>query len=440
MLRKTLGLLLCFALIFCLCGCDFFAADTAELLSPPEPVGDIKPISEVIKETSSANLVMKYPSRGNYRSAVIREDIDSDGTLEAFAFYSVTDRDIITMNINAICMRDGEWTSVATQQIVAAGVDKIEFCDLDADGIKEILVGWQIYGTSEMQLAVYSLGENSLTQRMLKKYSQFISCDLDADGKNEILVLKTGFAESANMASIFELDESGVIESSTCELDHTVKTVSEPIIDVLSNGKPAVYIDILKGVGTVTEVLFMEKEKLVNPLYNAETGETSATLRSVSLGIKDINEDGIIEIPVQEEVPSVTHLDINEKLYLTNWCSFNGEILTNQMTTMINVNDGYYLNVSAKLIGKIAVLKDTENRVREIYYYNVKKGTVGKSLIYLKAVEKSDLDKGEYKSLGATEILNYGTTSVICKVSSDAEKLGIDLEYVRSNLKIFEGV
>ena len=81
MLRKTLGLLLCFALIFCLCGCDFFAADTAELLSPPEPVGDIKPISEVIKETSSANLVMKYPSRGNYRSAVIREDIDSDGNL-----------------------------------------------------------------------------------------------------------------------------------------------------------------------------------------------------------------------------------------------------------------------------------------------------------------------------------------------------------------------
>ena len=142
MLRKIVSLLLCFALGFCLCGCDFFAADTAELLSPPEPVGDIKPISEVIKKTSSSDFVMKYPSRGEYRSAVIREDIDSDGSLEAFAFYSVTDREVITMHINAICMRNGEWTSVATQQIVAAGVDKIEFSDLDNDGSNlSIMVG-----------------------------------------------------------------------------------------------------------------------------------------------------------------------------------------------------------------------------------------------------------------------------------------------------------
>ena len=439
MLKKILALIFCISLIFSLCGCDFLTADTAELLSPPEPVGDIKPISEVIKKTASSGCVMKYPSRGDYRSAVIREDINSDGGLEAFAFYSVTDRDIITMHINAICIVDGEWTSVATQQIVAAGVDKVEFCDLDSDGVKEILVGWQIYGTSEMQLAVYSLGENSLTQRMLQKYSHFASCDLDDDGKNEILVLKTGFAESPNSASIYELDETGVIETSSCELDRSVKTVGEPVIDTLSSGKPAVYIDVLKGLGTVTEVLFMEKETLVNPLFDPETGETIATLRSVSFSIKDINGDGILEIPVQEDVPSVTHSDVNEKLYLTNWCSFNGEILTNQMTSMINVNDGYYLAITPKLIGKIAILKDTENNIREIYYYNAKKGTVGKSLVYLKAVEKSDYDMGKYNSLGATEILNYGSTSVICRVSKEAEKYGMDLEYIRNNLKIFEG-
>lgn len=439
MLRKILAIWLCISLSIGLCGCGFFTADTAELLTPPEPVGDIKPISEVIKKTATSGYVMKYPSRGDYRSAVIREDIDFDGTFEAFAFYSVTDRDIITMHINAICLRNGEWTSVAVQQIVAAGVDKIEFCDLDGDGIKEILVGWQIYGTSEMQLAVYSLNENSLTQRMLQKYSHFISCDLDDDGKNEILVLKTGFAEANNTASIYELDENGVIESSSCELDRTVKTVNEPIVDTLSNGKPAVYVDILKGVGTVTEVLFMEKEKLVNPLYNSQTGETIATLRSVSFGIEDINGDGIIEIPVQTDVPSVIHSDLNEKLYLTNWCSFNGEKLTNQMTTMINVNDGYYLTLSQKLIGKIAILKDTEKQVREIYSYNTKKGAVGESLIFLKTVKKSDLDKGKYNNLNAAEILNRGADSVICKVSGAAEKYGIDLEYVRNNLKIFEG-
>lgn len=440
MWKKILAAIVCLVLTFLLCGCDVLTADTAELLSPPVPQGDIQPISEVIQKTATSGYVMKYPARGDYRSAVIREDIDSDGSLEAFAFYSVADRDIITMHINVICYRNNRWTSVATQQIVAAGVDKVEFCDLDGDGIKEIMVGWQIYGTSEMQLAVYSLGENSLTQRMLQKYTHFITCDLDDDSQNEILVLKTGFADISNTASLYKLNEEGVTEISSCGLDKTVKTVNEPVIDTLSTGKTAVYVDVIKGVGAVTEVLFMEKGSLVNPLFDSETGETAATLRSVSFGIRDINEDGIIEIPVQSDVPSVTRSDLNEKLYLTNWCSFNGEMLTNQLTTMINVNDGYYLILSQKLLGKIAILKDTESRIREIYLYDSETATVGKSLVYLKTVDKAEWEKGKYNSLRATEILNNGKTSVVCRVSDTAIEQGLDLEYVRANLKLFEGV
>lgn len=440
MLKKIIAVIVCVALCLALSGCDILTADTAELLSPPSPSGDIKPISDVIRKTAASGYVMKYPARGDYRSAVIREDIDSDGAFEAFAFYSVTDRDIITMHINIISYRNNEWTSVAAQQIVAAGVDKVEFCDLDGDGIKEILVGWQIYGTSEMQLAVYSIGENSLTQRMLQKYTHFTTCDLNDNGKNEILILKTGVADTNNTASLYKINESGVIEISSCELDKTVKTVNEPIIDTLSNGKPAVYIDIIKGVGAVTEVLFLENDKLLNPLFDKETGETVKTLRSVSFTMNDINEDGIIEIPVQLDVPSVAHSDVNEKLYLTNWCSFNGEALTNQLTTMINVNDGYYLTVSQKWLGKIAILKDTENRIREIYSYDSENALVGNSLIFIKAVNKSDWDKGKFADLKATEILNNGKTAFVCRVSDTAIKEGFDLEFVRANLKLFEGV
>ncbi len=437
MKRKIIALIAVLSLCFSLCGCDILTADTADLLSPPELSSDMLPISQVIKETASSGYVMKYPARGDYRSAVIREDINSDGILEAFAFYSVADRDIITMHINVIASKEGEWSSVAVQQIVAAGVDKVEFCDLDGDGIKEILVGWQIYGTSEMQLAVYSLGENSLTQRMLQKYSHYICCNLDEDNKNEILVLKTGFAEMSNTASLYSLNENGVTEISSCGMDKTVKTVNEPLIASLSTGQPAVYIDVIKGVGAVTEVIFMEKGKLVNPLYDAKSGETIKTLRSVSFETEDINGDGIIEIPVQTDVPSVAHSDVNEKLYLTNWCSFNGESLTNQLSTMINVNDGYYLVLSPKWLGKIAVLKDTENQIREIFLYDSESMTVGKSLIFLKAVKKSDWDKGKYNDLKAQEIMNNGKTAFVCRVSDDAEKYGITMDYIRENFKLF---
>lgn len=436
MRQKIICLCLCFMMIFTLCGCDFMTADTAELLSPPELSGDMHPISEVVEETAPDGYIMKYPSRGNYRSAVIREDINGDGSLEAFAFYSVTDKDVITMYINAICLRDGEWTSAAVQQIVAAGVDKVEFCDLDRDGVKEILVGWQIYGTSEMQLAIYSLGENALTQRIFQQYTHFTVCDLDENDINEVLIIKTGSAEPNNTAALYSLNESGVTAISSCELDCSVKTVNEPVVETLSTGKPAVYIDMIKGVGAVTEVLFMEKGSLVNPLFDAQTGETLATLRSVSFNIQDINGDGVMEIPVQQSVPSVAHSDVNEKLYLTDWCSFNGEVLTNQMTVMMNVNDGYYLTISPKLIGKIAVLKDTENRIREIYSYNPEDMSVGTSLLYLRAVDKADWDSGEYKNIGAQEIMNDGSTVFICKISDTAVAQGFTIEYIRANFKL----
>ena len=438
MVKRIVAVILSVLLTVCLCGCNLFAFDTAELLSPPALSGELYPIAEAIKASAGGDYSFKYPSRGNYRSAVVQEDINGDGILEAFAFYGMTDGENQIMHINCVTSKNGEWKSAATQKIIAGGVDKIDFCDLDNDGVKEILVGWEIYGTSEMQLAVYSMGDSSLTQRMLQKYTHFTTCDLDEDDINEVLVIKTASAEQQNSASLFALSEEGITEISYCELDSTSKTFSEPVVATLSTGKPAVYIDEIKGVGAVTEVLFLEKGELVNPLFMPDTKETLSTLRSATFNISDINNDGILEIPVQENVPSVTRTDVNEKLYLTNWCSFNGEKLTNQMTTMINVDDGYYYKIPAKWVGNIAVLKNTDKNLREIYRYNPEDMTVGENLLYIKAVKKEDWDNGKYRANGIKEIMNDGETSFICSVSEAAEAEGITFEYVKSAFILFE--
>ena len=437
MIRKILSLSLAFLIGFCLCGCDFLTSDTANLLSPPSLSGELKPIAEVIEKSVGTSYVFKYPSRGDYRSAVIRKDINRDGVLEAFTFYSTTDGENVTMNLNYIRVVDGAWKSVATQQLVAGGVDKIDFCDLDNDGVLELLVGWEIYGVSEMQLAVYSLSENSLTQRMLRKYSHFTTCDLDEDSKREVLLIYANTTESLNTAALYSLAKDGMTEISYCELDSAAKTINPPVVSTLSSGKPAVYIDEIKGVGAVTEVLFMEQENLVNPLFQPESRETSATLRSANFSITDINEDGILEIPVQKDVPSVTFSQLNEKLYLTEWCTFNGTNLTSQKTTMINVNDGYYYTIPPKWVGNIAILKDTDKRIREIYRFNTEEAVVGDSLIYFGAVKKSDWESGKYKSEDFQKIKTHNDTVFVCKISDTAKEEGITLDSIKKSFKIY---
>ncbi len=437
MVKKAVLILLCIFMGLSLCGCDLFTADTAELLTPPALTGDLYPIDMAIKKSVESEYTLEYPSRGNYRSAVVQHDINKDGILESFAFYSTQSRETTTMNINAIVNRDGEWKSVATGEIIAGGIDRVDFCDLDNDGADEILVGWEIYGTSELQLAVYSLGENSLTRRMLEQYTHYTYCDFYGDDKKEIFIVRSFPAESKNTAHLYALTSVGATQVASCNLDSTAKTLNHPVVSTLSTGKTAVYIDEIKGVGAVTEVIFFEKDQLVNPLLNIDTMETSATLRTATLETKDINEDGILEIPVRRDVPTVTKNTVGEKQYLTDWCSFNGEALTPQLTAYMNLNEKYYYVIPQKWLGSIAVLRDVENALTEIYRFDSENNVSGERLLYIKAVPKDKWDSGMFKNQDVTEIVNNGETSLLCYISEAAKAEGITSQRVKSDLKFY---
>ena len=198
------------------------------------------------------------------------------------------------------------------------------------------------------------------------------------------------------------------------------------------------YIDEIKGIGAITEVLFIEKNQLVNPLMNTESRETLATLRSADIGVKDINDDGIIEIPVQENVPSLTKSNLNEKLYLTNWCSYNGEALTNQMTAMINSNDGYYYILSQKWADQIAVLKDTDKRLREIYLYDSETQAAIEMLVSFMTVSRADWESGKFAETGYEIITQNEVYVYLCKISDTAQSQGLTLDVISKNFKLTE--
>ena len=437
MVRKLMCIIVGIILVFALCGCDLFTTDTAELLAPPALTGDMFPIDEAIKKSVTSDYTLEYPSRGDYRSAIVQHDVNNDGILEAFAFYRTAEKETTTMNLNAVVNKNGKWESSATASITAGGVDRIDFCDLDRDGIDEILVGWEIYGTSELKLAVYSIGENALTQRMLEQYTHFSFCDLDEDDKNEIFIVRSFPAESRNTAHLYALTNVGISLISSCELDSSAKTLNHPVASTLSTGTPAIYIDEIKGVGAVTEVVFLEKGQLQNPLMEKETKETTKTLRAATLECRDINDDGILEIPVRRDVPTVTRNTESERQYLTDWCSFSGETLTTQLTTFMNVSEGYYYIIPQKWLGNIAILRDAENSLTEIYRFDTENNVSGDRLLYFKSVKKSEWDKGSFRNQDVTEIVNNGETSFVGFISQTAKAEGITIEKIKNDLKLY---
>lgn len=399
--KRFLCFWLVFALSVCLIGCDF-TTNTDELVSPPQLTGDMYPIAEALIKSVGNGYTLKYPTSGDRRSAIILEDVNGDGKFEAFAFYQTNDDELTNMHVNLICQKNGEWVSVCDQSIVANDVETVDFFDLNKNGVMEILVGWKVNGNSEKTLTVFSFENGVLEQRMSEPYTDFLCCDIDENGVEEIFIHTLNATEQKNGAFVYAYGEDGITLIDECLMDSGVKTAETPILSSLSNGQAAVYIDEIKGVGSVTEVLYFSRGKLVNPLLDAENSmENVTTIRAASIQTTDINGDGVLEIPIATELPSVSG---DEKIYYTNWCSFNGEKLAVKLITVVNTVDGYYITLPNNLIGSIAVSKDIENHKRGVYAYDWQTDMVGERLFSICTVEIKSWKNGYYDGEQYSEI------------------------------------
>lgn len=436
-LKKLLILLVVTALCMSLCGCELFTTPTEELVSPPELTGDMYPISEALSQSINGEYTLRYPSRGDRRSAIVLEDINNDGVFEAFAFYSTVNDETTVMHLNVIGYKDNKWESVAEHTINAIGVERVDFSDLDGDSVKEIVIGWEIYGSSEKELGVYSYKDNNFTQRLQQKYTGFLCGDLDSNGDNEIFIHLLNTSEATNSALVFNFDQNGTQQTAGCIMDSAVKTASEPVLSTLSSGVPAVYIDEIKGIGAVTEVLYLSKGELVNPLLDTEnTMENTGTLRAASISCTDINHDGIVEIPVASDLPSAD--GSAEGIYYTNWCSFNGENLTVKQITVVNSIDGYYLAVPNRLVGNIAISKDTDNHRRVVYTYDAAEQTVGERIFTITALEAKEWDDEEFDRKDMQELYRKGETVFAVSVSSTQTQYKVTLEEIQDMFNVSE--
>ncbi len=429
MIKKAIVIILTVCIGFVLTGC-VITDNTTDMVSPPELTGEMAPIAQALYASIGADCDLKYPATGDHRSAIVLEDVDGDSIFEAFAFYTTSDDEMTTMHVNVICQENGKWISVADQTVVAMGVERVEFCDLNGNGTEEILIGWEVSGGNEKQLSVFTFEKHRIVQQLLQPYTDFMCCDLDNNGTNEIFVHLLNPAEKTNKAMIYNYGENGIAQTTGCVMDGSVKSTSKPILSTLSNGQKAIYIDETKGVGAVTEVLYMSKGEIVNPLLDTTNSfENILTWRAAALQTGDINEDGLLEIPVASELPNAGNTD--ETLYYTNWCSFNGEKLSVKQINIVNTVDGYYVDVPNALLGKIAVLKDIENHERSVYSYDAKNDVMGGMIFKITAIDAYDWESADFNRGELFEVARKDDVVFACKTGENAQQLGITPETVK---------
>mgnify|MGYP003289475369 FL=1 len=373
----------------------------SEIIVPPGFYGETAEVQDAFEASLSANnrnnITLKYPTDGEYRSAFVMNNLDSDSDEEVIVFYTLKS-DESTVRMNVLDKIEDKWQSVYDEPGYGSEVISVVFDDLNKDGDTEIICSWSLYESqSSKVMTIHSAHTEKAKPIELKtlvsqSYSFSGLADFDSDGFDEILIIWTDSSNVSNVGAV--LPKTSAILLKMTE-DDTISPLGQPVTmdssvsaygDMhLQTSKDSdrliAFLDAYKGEDTmITEVLWWDPVKytLVAPFFDPVTLSNTATLRSPAVPASDIDEDGTIEIPVNwqntalEQGPITPDDDsgsmqqVGKQVNLTTWMNVVQGGLVPKSYSFINCTAGYSFTVPNKTAESL-VAYTTDTGVMTIY-------------------------------------------------------------------------
>lgn len=354
MKRLMAAILAALLLAALLTGCMETSADNLYAL-PQLSEGYLK-LQSAVDSLLSSGAEYAAPSSGANRQPIQREDLDGDGIREVIAFFNFvgTDR---PLKIIIFQDADGEYSELARIEGEGSGIDSVSYLDMDGDGVREVAVGWQM-GAGINMLSVYAIKGWQVSRIINTNYSEFTGCTLDSDQGSEILVLRLSPSDLSGEAEHYSLTSDGEVVSSTARLSAGIEALLRVRSTSLLGGSPAILVEsTINGDGYVTDILAWRAGKFSNITMDETSGFSEDTVRlSYTTYCRDINTDGIIDIPQPSALPSTTE---DTTYYVINWYSYYATGLRKLMcTTYSNYTDSWFLMLPDEWKGKITVRRE----------------------------------------------------------------------------------
>ncbi|MBQ8084418.1 MAG: hypothetical protein IJ241_09620 [Clostridia bacterium] len=424
-----------------------------EVLSPPNPNGENRKLQQAFERAvgSGTEYKLQYPAEGEYRSAYVLYDIDGDEESEAVVFYSRT-ADEGSVRVHILDYVDDEWVSLIDTSGYGSRIDSVTFADLNNDGTSEVIFSWSLSGTdSSRTMTVHSVKLDSkpeLKTLSNMSYKAMGVYDMDNDGAKEILVLwnETTRKVQHNYAALMKMKGNSLQQvGDEISLDSTASVYDGVYIQ--ESQTPMAFVDALKDDNTMfTEVIWWDAaaQTLRAPFTDNDTHTNVSTLRASAIPVKDIDEDGLIEIPVAYSNTGSSgtsgrtagdDADEEEPIALNSW-SVTGTaepgVLQTKAYCMIDTTNRYVLQVDASFRDSILFYRNKKTGV--ITAYSVTENGRGEplfSLVY-SASGKPKSWNSEY-----TFLSEQGERAVFGTLTSAGTSAGITNETIQNSLVFY---
>ena len=371
LLRIAAVCMIALAAMLVLSGCLGDSAE--ELYCLPQASERFIQLQEKINETMTDGMVYSPPTSGYNRQSVQLQDLDSDGKNEAIAFFKVADEK--PLRIYVFREDDGDFECSMTIAGEGTAIDSIVYCDMDGDGILELVVGWQMNSTIKM-LTMYSVVNDQPTALASADFSEYTVTDIDSDADSEIFVVCRSEADAPGVARLFNLMDDREMIELTANLSADTGDVVRIMRGSLSDGDPAVFVDSAYSGGVITDVFALSRNgKFKNVTAERQKGVSSDLSRELNIYTSDINGDGHMDVPIPRPLMSQSET----VYYCIDWYSVDSHgYQTLTLTTYHNYSDGWYLIIPSSWREKVSVRReDTASGERAIVFSLIINGEMG---------------------------------------------------------------
>lgn len=460
---RGLSFFLTFTVLFLCTGCSLKMRPADELMHPPRAKGIYDELQNEFTKKVGKNVLLKFPSQGEYRSSFVLFDIDGDLREEAFIFYAPQNT---PTEIHMLLLRSDEsgkeWSSMC--DIIGEGTDvaSISFSDLNGDGIREIILGWKVLNNNYI-LSVYKCTVNTndveLSSMSNIPYSAMKTADMDQDGNEEIFIITTDNTDNVtkSTAQILKMSENSISVMGETTVNSNVSGYSEITVEEATDKKPLkLYIDATVGEDAmVTDVVYWDStaKSLRAPISNPPAQMRPISYRQAKIKSQDINGDGIVEIPQLIKMNGSAYADnlssdktvsngnsqLNSQkasfLYYTCWNQQDGGELKKILYSAVNYSDGYIFKFPNQWVNRVTVVSNPSERRWTFFEWNSEKSVIGNELFSVITIPVEKWSKNpipEYKILKQNDVTVYAY-----KITDHASAYSADEPLLNANLVIF---
>ena len=302
-------------------------AQVEELLRAPRLSGDYGAVQTALNDWLGESAQLKYPMQGELLSPFLWQDLDGDGQQDAAVLYTTAQSSNVCI---AILQKDenGVWQVHQSVEGLADTVENVSLARLQPGGASQLVVGYMA-AQGDHYLAVYAYTGGVLSTILEQQYQQYLVEDITGGGSQDLILMST-LEDGGVQIELLTVDKEGSFQQvAVMGLSaNRFSGCASVAAGLGADGRHYLVLDGWTGISgnNLASVLlyFDEDTQQMVPATQISTEKLyTASLRNVpGLVSRDLDGDGIVEIPTQPDEAGLLNMSQSRRMDFIVWMDY----------------------------------------------------------------------------------------------------------------------